>query len=179
MLTVGFEWAAQPEKYPWMYSLPSKTEDFEDWLNQWSDFTLQWFKINKLHQISLVELMGEKPFSYLQNKSKALTVIVENLIARNFCKYTDKEYKSIRVFWRGYRDWSEVIYNWALKKGRTELTFFEIIDLKESPDNFHMLPKEDFKKIFNILVKNKRAEWINKKNMHIRILFLEHHHHHH
>ncbi len=167
----GFNWAVQCERYPWMYTIPTKTEDFEDWLNEWSDFTLQWFKTNKLHSITLVELMSEKPFSNLQNKSKALTLILNNLVNRKFCEYTDKERKSIRVFWRSYNDWSEVIYNWALKKGRTELTFFEIIDLEESPDNFHMLSKEDFKKIFNILVKNKRAEWISKKNMHIRILF--------
>lgn len=167
----GFNWAVNRERYPWMYSIPVKTADFEDWLNQWSDFTLQWFKINKLHKISLVELMNENPFRYLQNKSKALTLILENLINRKFCEYTDKERKSVRVFWRSYKDWSEIIYKWALKKGVTELTLFELIDLEESPDNFHMLPKEDYKKIFHILVKNKRAKWISKKNKYIRLLF--------
>ncbi|MEM2109983.1 MAG: hypothetical protein QW327_05810 [Candidatus Odinarchaeota archaeon] len=167
----GFDWAVNREKYPWMYWIPSKNEDVESWLNEWSDFTLQWFKANKIHIIPFAELMGERPFIYLQNKIDSLKLIIEKLISRKFCSYTGEDGRSIRVFWRGYEDWGDLIYNWALKNGMVDFTLFDIIDLEESTDNFHRLPQEDLKKIFSLLVKNKRAVWISKKNAHIKILF--------
>lgn len=171
LIVEGYEWAENHEKYPWMYWMPTRKDELAGWVDEWADFMLRWFKINRVHYIPLIELMERKPFIFLQNKVDALKLIVDKLIDRKFCQYTDRGEKSIRVVWRGIEDWGDVIYSWAFKRGMVDFNLFEIMDLEESTDNFHELPPEELKKIFGALVKNKKARWISKKRCHIELLF--------
>ena len=51
-----------------------------------------------------------------------------------------------------------------------EFTIFDIISLSNSTDNFHRLPSDDLKQIFELMVKKLKARWISKKNFHVELL---------
>ncbi|MHA1409517.1 MAG: hypothetical protein ACTSQY_04225 [Candidatus Odinarchaeia archaeon] len=165
-----YPWCKNPDNGPWMYSIPQEDKNIESWLIEWADFTLQWLKYNKIHVISIFELIENKPFVFFRDKLKAVKLIVTRLVKQNYCYYINEEETSIRVLWRSLDEWCDVLYNWAFKIGLSDFTMFDILSLQKSDDNFHKLPVDDLKKIFELMVKKRKARWINKNNYHLELI---------
>jgi hypothetical protein len=169
-LKEAYPWTVEIEKFPWMFWVPEKDRDIKNWLNEWSDFSLQWFKLNMIHVISFTDLMENKPFVFLQDKTNALILIIERLIKQKYCYYINEEKNSIRILWRNLEDWVNFIFDWAFKRGSKDFTLFELISLPNSIDNFHKLPIEDLKKILELMVRQLRARWVSKDNYHVELI---------
>ncbi|MHA1754923.1 MAG: hypothetical protein ACTSYR_05355 [Candidatus Odinarchaeia archaeon] len=163
-----YPWVVDKNAYPWMYWAPDDKESFKKWVKEWADFTINWFKSNKIHVISIAEMVNRDPFIFFQDKIRCVKSIIDQLVQMKFCYYIEKN-RVIRVMWRSLSEWSDVIFNWAIDKGRIEFSLLDILNLNESTDNFHKLPVDDLKKILEILVKKNKARWLSKKNYHIEL----------
>jgi len=170
VLLENFSWVNHPEKYIWMYSIPTENEDLKLWKEEWVDFMIHWAKVNKIHVVSISDMCKYPPFSMLSNKITGVRAIAEALVEKKLGEFLDKNKTRLRIRWRSIDEWVEVVYKWCLKTGRLDLNLFEILDSDDVVDRINTLPLEEIKKIIKEMVTRKLAGWINKKRYHIRIL---------
>lgn len=161
-----YKWAYKENLYPWMYWIPEKNTDLDSWLEEWSNFLFDWAKEFVQHIVDLYELATKRPFNALQDRDLALHKIMENL-ARNskFAKWINDEKTRLRIYWQSLDKWGEILYDWAFLVGEERLT---LLDLREQgtqiANGFETLPAKDLKGIIDLLVKSKKAIWIDKKS---------------
>lgn len=178
-----YEWASNSEKFPWMYWIPDKEsriknwkENFESWKNDWSKFTIDWARAFILHILDMYEIAKEKPYISLNDRERALDIIFKELVEMKrgktkIAKWTDKDKNKIRLYWRSLDEWAKIFYNWAFEGGGDIFTLIDLRNLEEEIPGFGTLPEEDLREIIDILVKQKKARWIDKKLIRVKILF--------
>jgi hypothetical protein len=178
-----YEWASNTEKFPWMYWIPDKDsgiknwkENFESWKNDWSKFTIDWARVFILHILDMYEIAKEKPYISLNDRKRALDIIFKELVEMKrgktkIAKWTDKEKNKIRLYWRSLDEWANIFYNWAFEGGGDIFTLIDLRNIDEEIPGFGTLPEEDLRDIIDILVKQKKARWIDKKLIRVKILF--------
>ncbi|MHA1231307.1 MAG: hypothetical protein ACTSPQ_11735, partial [Candidatus Helarchaeota archaeon] len=111
-----YKWAAEHEKFPWMYWIPSKEsgdvnwkENFESWKNEWCKFTVDWARAFILHILDMYEVAKEKPYIYLNNREKALDIIFKSLVdmkrgKSKLAQWIGKDKNKIRIYWRSLEE---------------------------------------------------------------------------
>ena len=178
-----YNWANDPKKFGWMYWVPDKKsgvknwkENLESWINDWSKFTIDWARVFILHIIDMYEITKEKPFVNLNDREKALTIIFNNLVEmkrgkNQVAQWTGKEKNKIRIYWRSLEEWANLFYDWAFNGGGDIFTQIGIRKASEEILGFDTLPEEDLREIINILVKQKKARWIDKKLIRVKVIF--------
>ncbi|TFF86541.1 MAG: hypothetical protein EU551_01145 [Promethearchaeota archaeon] len=178
-----YEWASNTEKFPWMYWIPDKDsgiknwkENFESWKNDWSKFTIDWARVFILHILDMYEIAKEKPYISLNDRERAIDIIFKELVEMKrgktkIAKWTDKDKNKIRLYWRSLDEWANIFYNWAFEGGGDIFTLIDLRNLEEEIPGFGTLPEDDLREIIDILVKQKKARWIDKKLIRVKILF--------
>jgi len=161
-----YKWAYKENLYPWMYWIPEKDKDIESWLDEWSDFLFDWAKEFVLHIVDLYDLATKRPFNALQDRDKALQKIFGNLAKNSkFARWINDEKTRLRIYWQSLDKWGDDLYDWAFLIGEERLT---LLDLREMGSRiskgFETLPARDLREIVDLLVKKKKAVWIDKKS---------------
>ncbi|MHA1785129.1 MAG: hypothetical protein ACTSVE_08020, partial [Candidatus Helarchaeota archaeon] len=160
------KFAYNVDRYPWMYSITEK--DKESWLQEWSNFLFDFAKEFSIHIVDLASLSTQAPFSaFKENREKYIREIM-NYLAKNtqLAEWVNNEKTRLRIYWCSLQEWSEKLHDYMFLNGLEIATLLDIKDKgKEIVKGFDTLPSKDLKKIIDILVKEKKASWINKKSV--------------
>jgi hypothetical protein len=150
------------EQTEWMYGMPTREEDSELWAEEWADYMLEWTKHKKVHVLSLATFISEPPFKDLRNKIDSFKAFAGVLVDKEVAEWRDKKKRQLRVYWRPLEDWSDILYQWALKTGKLRLDVKSLI-IQEVDEDFSSLPEKDIHIVLALMVKKGFAEWIDEK----------------
>ncbi len=156
-----YVWIAKRGRYAFMFAIPSSEGDIEQWSAEWAGFTLDFCREVLLHIVSTRRLVMLSPFNDIRSdRQRAVRFILGSLVKQELGRWIDEAEGIIRVFWKTDEEWADEIHRWALETGRTTFTLFK---LKEHRDDLESLPKSELREILDILVKQKRARWLDKE----------------
>ncbi len=156
-----YVWIAKRGRYAFMFAIPSSERDIEQWSAEWAGFTLDFCREVLLHIVSTRRLVMLDPFNGIRSdRRRAVRFILGSLVKQELARWIDEAEGLIRVFWKTDEEWADEIHRWALDTGRTTFTLFK---LKEQRDDLESLPKSELREILDILVKQKRARWLDKE----------------
>lgn len=148
----------------WMYVTPTVPDQFHSWSAAWGDFLLEFAEFKAIHVLNLLEIRKEFPFFNRIIKKKLsidqLQQVGQTIIERDFGAWLDARKTRLRIYWKGLDEWSEIIYEWALRTGRETVTLFDLLNASEI---WSTLSKEELNRILKILVTRKLAEWVGKE----------------
>ena len=150
------------EQTEWMYGMPTREEDNELWAGEWADYMLEWTENKKVHVLSLATFISEPPFKDLRNKVDSFKTIAEVLVDKEVAEWRDRKKRQLRVYWRPLEDWTDILYQWALKTGKLRLDVKSIV-IQEIDEDFASLPERDIHIVLALMVKKGLAEWIDEK----------------
>ena len=162
---------------PWMYVTPEHQKQLDSWCADWSNFILEYARINIKHIIHIEEERSEYPFRNKQAKKELdreqLQEIGDYIVAQEMGIWWDKKKIRLRLYWRTLDEWADIIYEWSIKTGRAAGAerVMSIIDSQEAGRTWSTIPISDLKRIFNIMEDKGYIEWADKKKNIIAFVF--------
>ena len=162
---------------PWMYVTPDHQQQLDSWCADWSNFIMEYARINIKHIIHIEEERSEHPFNNKTAKKRLdreqLETIGDYIVAQEMGLWWDRKKIRLRLYWRTLDEWADIIYEWSIKTGRAAgadrvMTHFEI---QQAGQAWSSIPQEDLKRIFEIMEKKGYIEWADKKKKAIAFLF--------
>ncbi|MEA2071605.1 MAG: hypothetical protein U9O98_09990 [Asgard group archaeon] len=162
---------------PWMYVTPHIQQQIDSWLSDWSNFILEYARINIMHIMHIGEEGSKYPFNNKSIKKgldkEQLQQIGDYIVAQEWGIWWDKKKIRLRLYWRTLDEWADIIYEWAIKTGRAVGAdrVMTIYDIQQAEQSWSTIPREDLIKIFNIMDDKGYIEWVDKKNNVIAFLF--------
>ena len=150
------------EKSEWMYHIPTRDEDKGLWAEEWADYILKWVEQNDVHILSITTFIQEFPFKDMTGKVDAFHLISAILIEKEIAEWLDDNKHQLRVYWRFLEEWADLVYDWALAKGKLRLDVKSII-IQEYKEKFAKLPERDLHTVLSIMVDKGYAEFVDKK----------------
>ncbi|MCK5047435.1 MAG: hypothetical protein KAS22_12695, partial [Candidatus Heimdallarchaeota archaeon] len=154
---------------PWMYVTPEHQKQLDSWCSDWSNFILEYARINIKHIIHIEEERSEYPFRNKQAKKELdreqLQEIGNYIVAQEMGIWWDKKKIRLRLYWRTLDEWADIIYEWSIKTGRAAGAerVMTIIDIQEAGQPWSTIPQADLKRIFKIMEDKEYIEWADKK----------------
>ncbi|MCG3253556.1 MAG: hypothetical protein KAX09_06895, partial [Candidatus Heimdallarchaeota archaeon] len=89
---------------PWMYVTPEHQKQLDSWCADWSNFILEYARINIKHIIHIEEERSEYPFRNKQAKKELdreqLQEIGDYIVAQEMGIWWDKKKIRLRLYWR-------------------------------------------------------------------------------
>lgn len=152
----------------WMYSIPPREEDRQMWAEEWADFLLGWAEANGVHVLSVTMFIKNAPFKDIAGKVDSFLLIGEVLVQKEIAEWLDEAKRQLRVYWRYLEDWTDIVYQWALKTGKLRLDIKSIV-IQEEKQDFASLPEKDLRVIMKIMVDRRLADWIDRKKGAIKV----------
>ena len=162
---------------PWMYVTPEHQKQLDSWCSDWSNFILEYARINIKHIIHIEEERSEYPFRNKQAKKELdreqLQEIGDYIVAQEMGIWWDKKKIRLRLYWRTLDEWADIIYEWSIKTGRAAGAerVMTTIDIQEAGQPWSTIPQADLKRIFNIMEDKGYIEWADKKKNIIAFIF--------
>jgi hypothetical protein len=150
------------EQSEWMYHIPPREEDKVLWAEEWADYLLKWAEKNDVHILSITTFIREFPFSDMTSKVDAFRLIGAILVEKEIAEWLDGKKRQLRVYWRFLEEWADIVYEWALVKGKIRLDVKSIV-IQEHKEKFAKLPERDLHVVLSIMVEKGYAEFVDKK----------------
>ncbi|MCK5152273.1 MAG: hypothetical protein KAQ65_10540, partial [Candidatus Thorarchaeota archaeon] len=110
----------------------------------------------------------ESPFHQMLGKVDAFRLIGDTLVEKEVADWLDRGRRQLRIYWRPLEEWADIVYEWALKTGHTQLDLKSIV-IQESDEPFAQLPERDIGILLGIIVEKSLAVWVDKKKHAIKI----------
>ncbi|MHA1824920.1 MAG: hypothetical protein ACTSXM_13775 [Promethearchaeota archaeon] len=148
-------------RYIFMYSIPNKktnTKDYESWKTEWLKVLFDYARYAILHILYIRKMHTVKPFANFEDRDTAIRELAEGLVDKKQAEWLSKNKEKLRVYWKSLDNWAEDIYEWAMEISPLEPIL--IFEIRESNQEFSNLPREDIKKIFKMLEKDRRGKII-------------------
>ncbi|NHJ39412.1 MAG: hypothetical protein FK731_05210 [Asgard group archaeon] len=162
---------------PWMYVTPEHQKQLDSWCADWSNFIMEYARINIKHIIHIEEERAKYPFNNKQAKKKLdreqLQQIGDYIVAQEMGLWWDKKKIRLRLYWRTLDEWADIIYEWSIKTGRAASadSVMTLYDIQSAGQPWSSIPQEDLKRIFEIMVVKGYIEWADKKKSAISFIF--------
>ena len=157
------KWAFKEKVYPWMYFYKTKEEKTK-FIQEWSDYILDYTHAYVIHTFDFLTESTKAPFKFLREREKYLREILEELASTEYAEWQNDEKTRLRIYWKSLEEWSIKLFEYCYWNGLEILT---LIDLKEAGEEvdrgFSTLPPRDVVRILEILIDQKKAKWIDKK----------------
>ncbi|MHA1244591.1 MAG: hypothetical protein ACTSPK_04905 [Candidatus Heimdallarchaeota archaeon] len=162
---------------PWMYVTPEHQQQLDSWCSDWSNFIMEYARINIKHIIHIEEERALHPFNNKTAKKRLdreqLETIGDYIVAQEMGLWWDRKKIRLRLYWRTLDEWADIIYEWSIKTGRAAgadrvMTHF---DIQQAGQAWSSIPQEDLKRIFDIMEQKGYIEWADKKKKAIAFLF--------
>ncbi len=154
------KWGAR-EQAGWMYIVPQDEQDRRLWADEWAEYLLEWTAHARLHTVSLMTFLTYSPFTQIQQRMDAFQTIGDRLVERGLAEWRGEEGRVLRVFWRDPDEWSDVIYDWALRTGHRRLDVRSLV-IRETTEAFSTLPEDELRTALGRLVERGVAQWIDE-----------------
>ncbi|MHA1220673.1 MAG: hypothetical protein ACTSQB_02960, partial [Candidatus Heimdallarchaeota archaeon] len=107
---------------PWMFVTPEHQKQLDSWCSDWSNFIMEYARINIQHILHVEEERAKYPFNNKQAKKRLdreqLQIIGDYIVAQEMGIWWDKKKIRLRLYWRTLQEWSDIIYEWSIKTGR-------------------------------------------------------------
>jgi hypothetical protein len=152
------------EKKPWMYSKPEGNDLSKVWFSEWRKYFLDYCNVNKIHLISKRDLRQRYPFNRLNDPS--FNELLNSLLAQKYLESWGKD--NLRVYWRSNQSWSERLH--SLSKAMKRDIVYGLDTLADIDPTMLDIPKKDIMEIYQILVDNGKARWVEKEKMILKII---------
>lgn len=162
---------------PWMYVTPEHQKQLDSWCADWSNFIMEYARINIKHIIHIEEERAKYPFNNKTSKKKLdreqLQEIGDYIVAQEMGIWWDKKKIRLRLYWRTLDEWADIIYEWSIKTGRAASAerVMTLFDVQNAGQTWSTIPQEDLKRIFEIMYEKGYIEWADKKKKTIAFLF--------
>ena len=162
---------------PWMYVTPEHQKQLDSWCADWSNFIMEYARINIKHIIHIEEEKSKFPFNNKQAKKrldrKQFQTIGNYIVAQEMGIWWDKKKIRLRLYWRTLDEWADIIYEWSIKTGRAAGAerVMTLIDIQEANQTWSTIPQQDLKRIFNIMEEKGYIEFADKKKSVIAFIF--------
>lgn len=154
---------------PWMYVTPEHQRQLDSWCADWSNFILEYARINIKHIIHIEEERASYPFNNKPLKKRLdreqMQRIGEYIVAQEMGLWWDRKKIRLRLYWRTLDEWADIIYEWSLKTGRaaSEGGVITVFELQEAKQPWSTIPQEDIYRILEIMEQKGYIEFVNKK----------------
>ena len=162
---------------PWMFVTPEHQKQLDSWCADWSNFIMEYARINIMHIMHIEEERSKYPFNNKTAKKKLdreqLEQIGDYIVAQEMGIWWDKKKIRLRLYWRTLDEWADIIYEWSIKTGRAAGAerVMTVFDIQQTGQPWSTIPIEDLKKIFEIMHEKGYIEWADKKKKAIAFLF--------
>jgi len=162
---------------PWMYVTPEHQQQLDSWCADWSNFVMEYARINIKHIIHIEEERTKHPFNNKTAKKRLdreqLETIGDYIVAQEMGLWWDRKKIRLRLYWRTLDEWADIIYEWSIKTGRVAgaervMTLF---DIQQAGQAWSTIPQRDLFRIFEIMEQKGYIEWADKKKKVIAFLF--------
>ena len=166
----GFEWPSI-YNFPPFFTIQPNHDTLQKQLESWRELVLKYFRHNKLSRLDINEA-GSMP---LFNNEKigrklnqdAIMKVLESLAKLGNVEWEGKDKKRCLVYWRGPKEWADIIYKWAFESGMTNqiCTVYEL----HAGDNtigeeFHGMDVTVLRKSLGMLEKQGKAQVFHGEN---------------
>ncbi|MHA1144490.1 MAG: hypothetical protein ACTSRW_07120 [Candidatus Helarchaeota archaeon] len=166
-----YPWAFNEKLKPWMFFYKTDKER-EQFIQEWSAFILDYSRVYLLHIFDFLTKSTEPPFKYLREREKYLREILEDLANTDYGEWINPEKTRLRIYWKSLEEWANKLFEYCFWNGTDILTMMDIKEIGDEVDRgFGSLPPQDIRKILEILIKKKKAQWINKTKRSIKLKF--------
>ncbi|MBD3186657.1 hypothetical protein GF325_07525 [Candidatus Bathyarchaeota archaeon] len=158
-------------RYEFMFSEPGgkkKSDDYKEWLEEWSKVLFDFASISKRHIIYVQDLLDQEPFNKLRKRKETIDQVCKHMVKKEVAEWLKKKEK-LRVYWKTLDEWARIIYQWAYDNMITEPLF--IFNLKEAGEDFSTIPVEEFEDIFKILEKQGKGRVVKSSEGKIAFIF--------
>jgi len=162
---------------PWMYVTPEHQQQLDSWCSDWSNFIMEYARINIKHIIHIEEERAKYPFNNKPVKKrlarKQLQQIGNYIVAQEMGIWWDKKKIRLRLYWRTLDEWADIIYEWNIKTGRAAGAerVMTLYDIQQANQPWSTIPQEDLRRIFDIMDDKGYIEWADKKKNIIAFIF--------
>lgn len=162
---------------PWMYVTPEHQKQLDSWCADWSNFIMEYARINLKHIIHIEEERSKYPFNNKQSKKRLdreqLETIGDYIVAQEMGIWWDKKKIRLRLYWRTLDEWADIIYEWSIKTGRAAGAerVMTMLDIQDANQAWSSIPQEDLKRIFEIMEEKGYIEFADKKKSTIAFVF--------
>jgi hypothetical protein len=152
------------EKKPWMYTKPEGNNLSKTWYSEWQRYFLDYCHANRIHLILRTDLKQLNPFDRLNDSS--FEALIGTLLEKKLV--VDWGNDNLRVYWRSNHAWSEHLY--SLSKSMKRDIVYGLDTLADLDPNMLDIPKADLLNIYQNLVDNGKARWVEKEKMILKII---------
>ncbi|MHA1212394.1 MAG: hypothetical protein ACTSSH_08025 [Candidatus Heimdallarchaeota archaeon] len=162
---------------PWMFVTPEHQKQLDSWCSDWSNFIMEYARINIQHILHVEEERAKYPFNNKQAKKRLdreqLQIIGDYIVAQEMGIWWDKKKIRLRLYWRTLQEWSDIIYEWSIKTGRAAGAerVMTLLDIQQAEQPWSTIPQEDLRRIFDIMKEKGYIEWADKKKNVIAFIF--------
>ena len=162
---------------PWVFVTPEHQQQLDSWCADWSNFIMEYARINIMHIMHIEEERSKYPFNNKPIKKRLdreqMQKIGDYIVAQEMGIWWDKKKIRLRLYWRTLDEWADIIYEWSLKTGRAGSAdrVMTLFDIQQAQQPWSTIPQEDLKKIFEIMEEKGYIEWADKKKKTIAFLF--------
>ncbi len=162
---------------PWMYVTPEHQKQLDSWCSDWSNFIMEYARINIKHIIHVEEESSNYPFNNKTAKKRLdreqIQEIGDYIVAQEMGIWWDKKKIRLRLYWRTLDEWGDIIYEWSIKTGRAASAdrVMTLFDIQDAGQPWSSIPQQDLKRIFKLMHEKGYIEWADKKKKSIAFLF--------
>ncbi|MCD6380960.1 MAG: hypothetical protein J7L50_01370 [Candidatus Odinarchaeota archaeon] len=151
-----------------MYILPLNDELKREWLEEWAQFIMEWARFHEKFLIDVEDLLSSEAFSSgdVSLGMREVRALFEYLVEKGMAEWYGKGKRQIILYWLSLEKVLEDIFRWAIETGRVEIDVYTLLNSEEPWSN---LPPEKLYTILCMMVKKKRARWLNRKKSIIEI----------
>ncbi|MHA1626407.1 MAG: hypothetical protein ACTSYT_00730 [Candidatus Asgardarchaeia archaeon] len=151
-----------------MYILPSNDELKKEWLEEWTQFILEWARFHEKFLIDVEDLLSSEAFSSddVSLGMREVRALFEYLVEKGVAEWYGKGKRQIILYWLSMENVLEGVFRWALETGKVEVDVYTLLNSKKP---WSKLPPEKLYTVLCMMVKKKRARWLNRKKSIIEI----------
>ena len=144
-----------------MYQVPEIEDGRLRWCAEWGEYLLDWARYNRKHIVSLGDFITDREFGAIHGRITAFRQIGDWLVEQGIAKWLDTSKRRLRIRWRSTEEWADVVYAWAIDAGETRLDP-RTLTIQHPELEFSTLPEQELRDVFQRLVDEKLAEWIDR-----------------
>ncbi|CCG82159.1 Vacuolar protein-sorting-associated protein 25 [Taphrina deformans PYCC 5710] len=151
--------------FPPFFTRQPNVETFNSQRQQWAAIILEYYRHNKLFQLSLnAETINSALFTNRSIKRSlkldTLMEIIEHMVAQNQAEWLTKKKGDVLIYWRRPEDWAQALIKYVEDTGQNGsiLTMYELTEAEEAErSEFYKMDKVMLRKVVDVLSKRGKA----------------------
>ncbi|MHA1506123.1 MAG: hypothetical protein ACTSR0_02895 [Candidatus Asgardarchaeia archaeon] len=151
-----------------MYTLPLNDELKREWLEEWTQFIVEWARFHGKFLVDVEDVLSSEAFSSddISLGIREVKALFEYLVEKGVAEWYGEGKRQIILYWMSVENIVESVFRWAIETGKVEVDVYTLLNSEEP---WSRLPPEKLYSILCMMVKKRRARWLNRKKSIIEI----------